>query len=99
MLCKFLLYSKVTQAYMYIHSLSRIIFHHVLSQETRYSFLRCTAGPHGLSILNTIVGGQYIFEQRNFQTQPLRSSARLTAQELLPLIMLLMSPIAMTSLC
>ena len=29
MLCQFLLYSKVTQLYIYIHSLSYIIFQHV----------------------------------------------------------------------
>ena len=32
-LCPFLLYSKVTQSYIYIHYFSHIIFHHVLSQE------------------------------------------------------------------
>ena len=30
---QFLLYSKVTQSYIYIHSFSQTIFHHVLSQE------------------------------------------------------------------
>ena len=34
---QFLLYSKVTQSYIYIHYLSYIIFHHGLSQETGYS--------------------------------------------------------------
>ena len=28
MLCQFLLYSKVTQSYTYIHALSYVIFHH-----------------------------------------------------------------------
>ena len=31
-LCQFLLYSKVTQLYIYMHSFSHTIFHHVLSQ-------------------------------------------------------------------
>ena len=55
MLCQFLLYSKVTQSYIYIHSFPHIIFHHVLSQEIGYSFLCCTLGPHCLSILNGIL--------------------------------------------
>ena len=44
MLCQFLLYSKMTQLYTYIHSPSYIIFHHVLSQ-----------GPQCSSILNGMV--------------------------------------------
>ena len=35
----FLLYSKVTQSYMYIHSFSHIIFHHVLWPEIGYGSL------------------------------------------------------------
>ena len=54
-LCQFLVYSKVTQSYIYIHYFLHIIFYHVLSQETGYSSLCCTVGPHCLSILNTIV--------------------------------------------
>ena len=50
-----LLYSKVTHSYIYISSFSHTIFHHVLSQETGSSSLCCTAGPHGLSIPNSIV--------------------------------------------
>ena len=50
MLCQFLLCSKVMQSYTYIHSLSHILFHHVLSQETGYSSLCYTVGPHCLSI-------------------------------------------------
>ena len=30
MFCQFLLYSKVTQSYIYIHSFSHIILHHVV---------------------------------------------------------------------
>ena len=70
MLYQFLLYSKVTQSYICvfcicvyiiykmdidIHSFSHIIFHHVLSQEIRYSSLCCSVRPHCLSILNGIV--------------------------------------------
>ena len=55
MLCRFLLYSKVTQSYIHKHSLSDTIFHHGLSQETGYSFLCCTIGSDCLSILNVIV--------------------------------------------
>ena len=54
-LCQFLLYSTVTQSYIYTRSFSYIIFYHVLSQETGYSFLCCTVGPPCLSILNVIV--------------------------------------------
>ena len=49
-MCQFLLYSIVTQRY-----LSHTIFHHVLSQETGYSSLCYTVGPHCLSILSVIV--------------------------------------------
>ena len=38
--CHFLLYSKVTQSYTYIHYFSHIIFHHVLSHGIGYSSLR-----------------------------------------------------------
>ena len=40
-LCQFLLYSKVTQSYIYIytHSLSHTVFHHVLLQEIGHSSL------------------------------------------------------------
>ena len=55
MLCQFLLYNKVSHPYIYIHSLSYIIFHLGFSQETGYSSLCYTAGPHCLSILNVIV--------------------------------------------
>ena len=55
MLCQFLLYSILTQSYIYIHSFSHTIFHHVLSQEIEYSSLCCTIGPHSLSILNAAV--------------------------------------------
>lgn len=55
MFCQFLLYSKVTQSYVYIPSFPHIIFHHVLSQVIGYSSLCCTEGPHCLSIPNVIV--------------------------------------------
>ena len=55
MSCQFLMYSKVTRSYLYIHSLSHIIFHHFLSQETSCSSLCCMVGPHCFSILNEIV--------------------------------------------
>ena len=42
MLFQFLLYRRVTQSYIYIHSVSYIIFHHGLSQETGYSSLHYT---------------------------------------------------------
>ena len=62
MLCQFLLYSKMTQSYIYKHSFYHIlfIFHHVLSQETGYRSLCCTAGPHCLSILNGIVVAAFL---------------------------------------
>ena len=43
---QFLLYSKVTQSYICIHSFSHIIVHHVLTQEIRHSSLCCIVGPH-----------------------------------------------------
>ena len=59
MLCQFLMYSIVTQSYIYIHSFSHTIFYHVLSQKIGYSSLYCTVGPHYLSILNVI--SQYAY--------------------------------------
>ena len=53
-LCQFLLYSIVTQSYIYIHPFSHIIFHHVLPQEIGYSSLCSTVESHCLSILNVI---------------------------------------------
>ena len=53
--CQFLLYSKVIQTYIYTHSLSYIIFHHGLFQETGHSFLCYAVGLHCLSILNVLV--------------------------------------------
>ena len=41
--------------HIYTHSFSHIIFHHGLPQETRYSSLCSTVGPHCLSIVNVIV--------------------------------------------
>ena len=55
MFCQFLLYSKVSQSHICIHSFSHIIFHHVLSKVMGYSSLFYTAGLHCLSILNVIV--------------------------------------------
>ena len=55
MLCRFLLYSRVTQSYIYLHSFSHTIFHHVLPQEIGCRSLCYPVGPHGLSILNGIV--------------------------------------------
>ena len=55
LLCQFLLHSKMTQSYMYMHSFCYIIFHRGPSQETVYSSLCCTVGPNCLSILNVIV--------------------------------------------
>ena len=52
MLYQFLLYSKVTQAYIYMHSFSHIVLHHDLLQEIRYGPLCYTVEPHCLSILN-----------------------------------------------
>ena len=53
MLCQFLLYSKVTQLYVYI--LFNILFHYGLSQEIGYSSLCYTVGLCCLLILNVIV--------------------------------------------
>ena len=41
--------------YIYTHSFSHTIFHHVLSQETGYGFLCCPVVPHCLSTPNVIV--------------------------------------------
>ena len=46
-LCQFLPQSIGTQSYIYIHSFSHTIFHHVLPQEIGHSSL-CTVGPHWL---------------------------------------------------
>ena len=54
MLGQFLLYSRVTQSHIYVHSF-HITFHHCLSQEIGWSSLCYTVGPHCLSILNEIV--------------------------------------------
>lgn len=55
MFCQFLPRSKVTQAYIYIHSFSHIIFYHVPSQMIGYSSLCYIPGSHCLSILIVIV--------------------------------------------
>ena len=55
MLCRFLLYSIVTQSYIRAHSSSHTIFSHVLSQETGYTSLCCAVGARGLSFLKVIV--------------------------------------------
>ena len=54
-LCRFLLFSTVTQQCIHIYSFPHTIFHHVLPQETGCSSLCCTVGPHCLSIPNVIV--------------------------------------------
>ena len=60
MLCWFLLCSKVTKLYMYIHSfLKNIPFRYGLSQKIRYYSLCHTVRPHCLSILNVIVSTYY----------------------------------------
>ena len=51
MLCQFLLYSKVTQSYIHVHSFSCIIFHHVPSQEMGYSSRCYTVRAQCLSAL------------------------------------------------
>ena len=48
-----------THTHTHTLSLSHTIFHHILSQETWYSSLCCTVGPHCLSILIVIV---YIYQ-------------------------------------
>ena len=53
MLCPFLLHSTGSQAFADTHALSHAIFH--LSQDTAQSSLRCTAGPHGFSVLRVRV--------------------------------------------
>ena len=61
MFLQFLLYSKVAQSYIYIcvcvcvYYFCHTIFHHILTQETRHSFLCCIAGPQYLSIRNVKV--------------------------------------------
>ena len=47
-MCQFLLYSKVTQPYMYTHYFSQTVFHQVLSQETGYCSLCYIVGSHCL---------------------------------------------------
>ena len=47
--CQFLLYTKVTQLYIYIYSFSYMFLSHVPSQVIRYSSLCYRAGPHCLS--------------------------------------------------
>ena len=54
-LWQFLLYSIVTQSYIYIHCFSHPVFHHVLPQEIGYSSLCYAVGPHCLSMLSVIV--------------------------------------------
>ena len=51
-LCQFWLCNIVTQSYIYIHSFSRTIFHHVLLQEIGHSSLCFMVGHRCLSILN-----------------------------------------------
>ena len=55
MFCQFLLYSKVTQLYIYIHSFFHIILHHVSSQVIIHSSLCCRAGSHCSSTPDAIV--------------------------------------------
>ena len=55
MSCQLLQYSQVTPSYIYIHSLSYVIFHPGLSQETGWSSLCWTVGPHCLCMLSIIV--------------------------------------------
>ena len=55
MFCQFLLYRKVSQLSIYIHSFSHIIFHHVSLQVTRYRSLCYIAGHHCLPTRNAIV--------------------------------------------
>ena len=50
MFCEFLLHSKVTQSYVYIHYFSHIVLHHVLSQVTGYSSL-CYIAGHSLNFI------------------------------------------------
>ena len=50
-----MLYSKVTQLYVYIHSFSHIILHYVPSQVIDYSSLCYTAGFHCLFSPNACV--------------------------------------------
>ena len=62
---QFLLYSKVTQTYKYIHYFSHILFHHVLSQEIGQSSLCYTIGSQCLSILNVIVNSDVLLNLIN----------------------------------
>ena len=55
MFYQFLLYSKVTQLYINIHSFTHIIIYQILPQAIGNSSLCYTAGPHCLSILDVIV--------------------------------------------
>jgi len=48
-LYQFLLYSRVTLSYIYTHSFSHAILQNILLQETGYSSLYYTVGPHCLS--------------------------------------------------
>ena len=51
MLCKFVVYSKVIQTYIYIFFLFHILFHYDFSQDIEYTSLCYTVGPCCLSIL------------------------------------------------
>ena len=53
--CQFLLYSKVTQEYIHIHSFSHVILHHVPSQVIGYNSLCYTAASPCLSTPNVVV--------------------------------------------
>ena len=55
MFCQFLLYSKVVQLYIHIHSFFHIILCHVPSKVIRYSSLCYTPGFHFLSTPNPVV--------------------------------------------
>ena len=83
MLCQFLLYSKVTQSYiysMYIYIpfliLSSIMFY---NQDIGHSSLCYTAGPHCPSILNVIV---CIYLTPNSQSAPPSSPSPLATPSL-----------------
>lgn len=54
-LCRFLPYSKVTQAFISIHSPSFTVFHPGLSQETGYRSLCCTAALPASAFLHVVV--------------------------------------------
>ena len=55
MFYQFLLYNKVTHIYIFIHSFSHIILHHVPSQVIAHSSLYHTAESHCLSTPNAII--------------------------------------------